>query len=143
MFRSKTILKGGNFYSKKIALMPADGIGKEVVPSAEKILRNFTNFEFVTLDVGFECFQRTKNALPEETIQGLKTCDGAIFGVYFLPSNEFQAVSSPSHKVEGYSSPIVKMRKIFDLYANLRPISKLLPTKSFSQHSNQEKHERN
>jgi homoisocitrate dehydrogenase len=81
MFRSRTILKSGNFYSKKIALMPADGIGKEVVPSAEKILRNFTDFSFVTLDVGFECFTRTKSALPEETIQGLKSCDGAIFGV--------------------------------------------------------------
>ena len=30
--------------------------------------------------------------------------------------------SSPSHKVEGYSSPIVKMRKELDLYANVRPV---------------------
>jgi homoisocitrate dehydrogenase len=40
-------------------------------------------------------------------------CDGAMFG----------AVSSPSYKVEGYSSPIVALRKHLDLYANVRPVS--------------------
>lgn len=34
----------------------------------------------------------------------------------------FGAVSSPSHKVEGYSSPIVALRKEMDLYANVRPV---------------------
>lgn len=40
-------------------------------------------------------------------------CDGAMFG----------SVSSPSHKVPGYSSPIVALRKHLDLYANVRPVS--------------------
>lgn len=35
----------------------------------------------------------------------------------------FGAVSSPSHKVPGYSSPIVALRKHLDLYANIRPVS--------------------
>lgn len=34
----------------------------------------------------------------------------------------FGAVSSPSHKVAGYSSPIVALRKAMDLYANVRPV---------------------
>lgn len=34
----------------------------------------------------------------------------------------FGAVSSPSHKVAGYSSPIVALRKEMDLYANVRPV---------------------
>jgi homoisocitrate dehydrogenase len=34
----------------------------------------------------------------------------------------FGAVSSPSHKVQGYSSPIVALRKAMDLYANVRPV---------------------
>ena len=34
----------------------------------------------------------------------------------------FGAVSSPSHKVEGYNSPIVKLRKELGLYANVRPV---------------------
>ena len=40
-------------------------------------------------------------------------CDGAMFG----------SVSSPSHKVAGYSSPIVALRKHLDLYANIRPVA--------------------
>jgi len=39
-------------------------------------------------------------------------CDGALFG----------AVSSPTTKVAGYSSPIVALRKKLDLYANVRPV---------------------
>jgi len=39
-------------------------------------------------------------------------CDGALFG----------AVSSPTNKVAGYSSPIVALRKKLDLYANVRPV---------------------
>lgn len=34
----------------------------------------------------------------------------------------FGAVSSPSHRVEGYSSPIVKLRKELGLFANVRPV---------------------
>ncbi len=39
------------------------------------------------------------------------------------------AVSSPSHKVAGYSSPIVALRKKMDLYANVRPITSAVGAK--------------
>ncbi|ORX47797.1 Isocitrate/isopropylmalate dehydrogenase [Hesseltinella vesiculosa] len=100
----------------KIGLIPADGIGKEVIPAAQKLLESLPNgpkFEFVQLDAGFEYFKKTGTALPQATIDTLKSeCQGALFG----------AVSSPSHKVAGYSSPIVALRKHLDLYANVRPV---------------------
>ncbi|CAO1617519.1 unnamed protein product [Sympodiomycopsis kandeliae] len=100
----------------KIGMIPADGIGREVLPVAQRVLSltpGAPKFEFVPLQAGFELFQKTGTALPEETVQALKQeCDGAMFG----------SVSSPSHKVEGYSSPIVKLRKELDLYANIRPV---------------------
>ncbi|RKP26053.1 hypothetical protein SYNPS1DRAFT_14750, partial [Syncephalis pseudoplumigaleata] len=72
------------------------------------------SFSFVHLDAGFEHFQKTGTALPEETQARLRAdCDGALFG----------AVSSPSHRVAGYSSPIVALRKHLDLYANVRPVA--------------------
>jgi homoisocitrate dehydrogenase len=96
----------------RIALIPGDGIGKEVVPAARRVLEaTGIPFHFIELDAGWECFQRTGTALPASTVEALRDCHGAIFG----------AVSSPSHKVDGYSSPIVAMRKELDLYANLRP----------------------
>jgi homoisocitrate dehydrogenase len=66
----------------------------------------------VPLEAGWETFQRTGTALPQRTAAAIRGCDGAIFG----------ATQSPSHKVEGYSSPILALRKQLDLYANLRPI---------------------
>lgn len=107
----------------KLGMMPADGIGREVLPCAARVLQatpGAPKFEFVHLDAGFEYFQKHGTALPEATVRALKTeCDGAMFG----------SVSSPSHKVEGYSSPIVKLRKELDLYANIRPVVGVRGTK--------------
>lgn len=106
-----TRLAGGELM--RIAMIPGDGIGREVVPAARQILEALgLSIEFVELDAGWETFQRTGTALPEATVEALQSCHGALFG----------AVSSPSHRVEGYSSPIIALRKRFDLYANLRPI---------------------
>ena len=41
------------------------------------------------------------------------------------------AGSSPSRKVAGYSSPIVALRKELDLYANIRPVVAVSPSRSF------------
>jgi homoisocitrate dehydrogenase len=79
-------------------------------------------FRFVDLEAGFELFQRTGVALPDDTVKEMSACQGALFG----------AVSSPSHKVAGYSSPIVALRKKLDLYANVRPVSTSVPTPGHS-----------
>ncbi|KAJ3262650.1 homoisocitrate dehydrogenase [Boothiomyces macroporosus] len=115
MFSKKLIVKAPALSrSLTIGLIPADGIGKEVIPAAQKIIEHVIDkVDFVNLDAGFELFQKTGVALPDETVEILKKCDGALFG----------AVSSPSHKVAGYSSPIVALRKKMDLYANVRPVS--------------------
>ncbi|MBI5714973.1 MAG: isocitrate/isopropylmalate dehydrogenase family protein, partial [Chloroflexi bacterium] len=60
-------------------------------------------------------FQKSGNAIPDETLAAIESAGVALFG----------ATSSPSTKVEGYRSPILAMRKAFDLYANLRPIQSL------------------
>lgn len=74
---------------------------------------------FINLDAGFEHFQKTGVALPPATVEALRSdCTAAMFG----------AVSSPSHKVEGYSSPIVALRKQMDLYANVRPVKSVQGT---------------
>ncbi len=97
----------------RIALIPGDGVGKEVVPAARRVLESLPlAFDFVELDAGWEVFERTGTALPQRTASVIRSCDGAIFG----------ATQSPSRKVEGYSSPILALRKQLDLYANLRPV---------------------
>jgi homoisocitrate dehydrogenase len=71
--------------------------------------------EFVEAQAGFEYFQRSGDAIPDETLAAIESCRAALFG----------ATSSPSTKVEGYHSPILTMRRAFDLYANLRPVQSL------------------
>lgn len=106
------------FKTLKIGLIPGDGIGREVIPAGRAVLENLPakydlQFDFVHLDAGFELFQKTGTALPDKTVEVLKNeCDGALFG----------AVSSPTVKVAGYSSPIVALRKKLGLYANVRPV---------------------
>ncbi|CCU98566.1 unnamed protein product [Malassezia sympodialis ATCC 42132] len=112
----------------RIGMIPADGIGREVLPVAQRVLEatpGLPKMEFVPLQAGFEHFQKTGEALPQHTIDVLKNeCDAAMFG----------SVSSPSHKVEGYSSPIVRLRKELGLYANIRPVTgPVLPGAAFDK----------
>ncbi|KAG6063671.1 homoisocitrate dehydrogenase [Claviceps aff. humidiphila group G2b] len=106
----------------RIGLIPGDGIGKEVIPAGRRVLEalpSYLNlkFNFVNLKAGFETFEQTGSALPDDTVEILRNdCDGALFG----------AVSSPSHAVRGYSSPIVALRKRLDLYANVRPVKTIM-----------------
>ncbi|KAF2102965.1 Isocitrate/isopropylmalate dehydrogenase [Rhizodiscina lignyota] len=110
----------------RIGLIPGDGIGREVIPAGRRILEALPasfklKFSFVDLDAGFETFKQTGAALPDKTVDTLKNeCDGALFG----------AVSSPSVKTEGYSSPIVALRKRLALYANVRPVRTVATAKS-------------
>ncbi|MEK7328651.1 MAG: isocitrate/isopropylmalate dehydrogenase family protein [Chloroflexota bacterium] len=98
--------------NKTIVLIPGDGVGKEVIPAAAEVLAALgLGFKFVEAHAGFEHFQRTGNAIPDETLADVEAADAALFG----------ATSSPSTNVPGYRSPILALRKTFDLYANLRP----------------------
>ncbi len=95
-----------------LCVIQGDGVGHEVIPCAVEVLqRVLPNLNLIPAEAGWACFERTGNALPEETINRISACGAALFG----------AVSSPSTKVAGYRSPIVQMRQRFDLYANLRP----------------------
>ena len=105
--------------SPALCVIPGDGVGQEVIPCAVEVLqRLLPNLRTVEADAGWACFQRTGNALPDDTKTKISDCTAALFG----------AVSSPSKKVEGYRSPIIQMRQHFDLYANLRPTKGLATT---------------
>ncbi len=96
----------------RIALVPGDGVGREVVPAAQEVLiAAGVQADFVELDAGFATFERTGNALSSATLAAARACDGALFG----------ATSSPSTRTPGYASPILTLRQELDLYANIRP----------------------
>ncbi len=101
-----------------ICLIPGDGIGREVVPAAARLLAALApDLEFVTADAGWDCFCRCGTALPEATLAAVASADATLFG----------ATQSPNGPAAGYASPILALRRLFDLYANLRPVVPLLP----------------
>ena len=59
--------------SLKIGLIPADGIGREVIPAAQTVLEalgsDIPKPQFEPLLAGWDLFTRTGTALPEETIE--------------------------------------------------------------------------
>ena len=101
-----------------ICLIPGDGVGREVIPAAARVLAAAEpDLRFVEADAGWDCFQRCGSALPEATRAAVASADATLFG----------ATQSPSGPVAGYASPILALRRSFDLYANLRPVNTLLP----------------
>ncbi|MHB8627775.1 MAG: isocitrate/isopropylmalate dehydrogenase family protein [Aggregatilineales bacterium] len=95
-----------------ICLIPGDGVGQEVIPAAARVLEALNaGIAFTHAEAGWACFQKHGTALPDATLDAIRAAGWALFG----------ATSSPSIKVAGYSSPVLAMRKTFDLYANLRP----------------------
>jgi homoisocitrate dehydrogenase len=98
--------------SYTITLIDGDGIGREVVPAARRVLEALRlPLKFAQADAGFATFERTGDALPAATLRQCEESDAVIFG----------ATQSPMTKVAGYRSPILQLRRHFDLYANLRP----------------------
>jgi homoisocitrate dehydrogenase len=101
---------------KTICLIPGDGIGKEVIHAAVEVLRALElALDFTHAEAGWACFQQHGEAIPSATVDRVAHADATLFG----------AVSSPAAKVPGYRSPILYLRKRFDLYANLRPTQSL------------------
>jgi len=97
----------------RICLIEGDGIGREVIPAARRLLEaTHLPLQFLTADAGWGAFQRLGTALPEETVEAVRSSAATLFG----------AVSSPLQPVDGYRSPIVDLRRRLDLYANLRPV---------------------
>ena len=102
-----------------IAIISGDGIGLEVMESAEYLLDKLDiNFNFKYGEAGFECFNKNGTTLPEETIKIAKSSDATLFGA---------STSTP-----GQPSPIINLRKELDVYANLRPIKSYQGIKSLN-----------
>jgi len=105
-------------HTYKIAVIPGDGIGKEVVPEGIAVL-NATgqlydiNFDFQHFDWSCETYTRTGRMMPEDGIDQLRDFDAIFLGAVGFPG-------VPDHvSLWGLLIPI---RRDMDQYANLRPV---------------------
>lgn len=109
----------------KIAWLPGDGVGNEVMEAARIVLDKI-NFdaEYIHGDIGWEVWKTEGDAFPQRTIDMMKTCDAGLFGaITSKPKEEAERELIPELQGKGlvYFSPIVRMRQEFNLHTNLRP----------------------
>ncbi len=109
----------------RIAWLPGDGIGVEVMDAARLVLdRVGFDAEYVHGDIGWEFWCREGDAFPKRTVDLLCGVNAAMFGaITSKPVKEAERELAPSLQGKGlvYRSPIVRMRQLFDLYVCLRP----------------------
>ncbi len=109
----------------KIAWLPGDGVGVEVLEAA-RICLDAVGFEadYTPGDIGWEFWRSEGESFPQRTIDLLGASDAAMFGaITSKPVQEAEAELVPALRGKGlvYRSPIVRMRQLFDLYTCLRP----------------------
>lgn len=105
----------------KIAVLPGDGIGQEIVPEAVKVLqacgRKFgLAFEFREALVGGAAIDATGHPLPEETLNLCRESDAVLLGAIGGPKWD----NLPVH-LRPEAGALLPLRKKLGLYANLRP----------------------
>ena len=108
----------------KIALIPGDGIGPEIVREAKKVLDQVCkvyghHFEYEELLLGGASIDAHGVPLTEETIAAAKASDAVLMG-----SIGGDAKTSPWYQLEPSKRPeagLLRIRKALNLFANLRP----------------------
>lgn len=104
----------------KIAVMPGDGIGKEIIKQGIKVIKAISNkykcdFQIEEALIGGAAIDETGSPLPDETIEICKNSDAVLLG----------AVGGPKwDKLPGNLRPeagLLGIRKTLGVFANLRP----------------------
>ncbi|HEV3010755.1 MAG TPA: 3-isopropylmalate dehydrogenase [Burkholderiales bacterium] len=100
----------------KVAVLPGDGIGPEIIAQARKVLEKLNlSVEFEEAPVGGAAYEAAGDPLPASTLKIAKEADAVLFG----------AVGDPRYdKLERAKRPeqaILGLRKELGLFANLRP----------------------
>ena len=108
-----------------VVTMPGDGIGNQVLPEALRVLKAVEfDAEYVHAEIGWDCWCREGNALPQRTVDLLSEHKLGLFGaITSKPKKEAEAELRPELHGKGYSyfSPIVTMRQKFNLDTCIRP----------------------
>jgi 3-isopropylmalate dehydrogenase len=109
----------------RIAWLPGDGVGKDVMEAAKIVLdRVELDAEYIHGDIGWDFWCQEGDAFPQRTVDLLKNVDASLFGaITSKPVKAAEKELIPALQGKGlvYRSPIVRMRQLFDLYICLRP----------------------
>jgi tartrate dehydrogenase/decarboxylase/D-malate dehydrogenase len=100
--------------SHRIAVIPGDGVGREVVPEGVKVMRSLgVPLDFEELPWGCEFHARTGRMMPEDALAVLAGFDAIYLGAIGWPT-------VPDHV--SLWECLLPIRKTFEQYVNLRPV---------------------
>ncbi len=100
----------------KIAVLPGDGIGTEIVAEAVKVLKALDlKFEMETAPVGGAAYEAAGHPLPESTLNLAKSADAILFGA--VGDWKYDKLDRPLRPEQA----ILGLRKHLGLFANFRP----------------------
>ena len=101
----------------KIAVIPGDGIGTEVMDATISVLNELDiEFNYIYAEAGDACLEKTGNALPQKTLDIVRDADACLFGA----------------AGETAADVIVKLRQEMKMFANLRPVKAYPNTNALS-----------
>ncbi len=105
--------------SQTITVIPGDGIGPEIMECTLRVLRELApDLEYDHQQAGLGALHQGRSLLPQETIDSIGQHRIALKGPLTTPVGE------------GFTSLNVHLRKLFDLYANVRPAISFPGTRS-------------
>ena len=100
----------------KIAVLPGDGIGPEIVAEAVKVLEALDlKLEMETAPVGGAAYEAAGHPLPESTLNLAKSADAILFGA--VGDWKYDTLARPLRPEQA----ILGLRKHLGLFANFRP----------------------
>lgn len=108
---------------KHLAIIPGDGIGKDVTDAGLEVLdaiAEISTFDYdgELFDIGADRYLRTGDLLTDEDIDDLRKTDAIYFGAIGDPKVR------PGVLEQGI---LLKMRAVFDQYINMRPVTSWFP----------------
>jgi len=104
----------------KILILPGDGIGKEIVAQAIKVIDSLNANHSLGMNlihglIGGSAYDETGSPLPEETLVAAKECDSIILGA--VGGQQWDSLERELRPEQG----LLGIRAELDLFSNLRP----------------------
>ena len=103
----------------KIAILPGDGIGPEIISQAKRVLQTLRSdglsLEWELGAIGGAGYESSKDPLPEDTINLTKAADAVLLGAVGGP--KYDSLPRAMRPEQG----LLRIRKELGLFANLRP----------------------
>ncbi|MGK2955101.1 MAG: 3-isopropylmalate dehydrogenase [Solirubrobacterales bacterium] len=106
--------------TRKIVVLPGDGIGPEIVGATKRVLDEVGSFEYTEHLIGGASIDEHGNALTDEVVEACRNSDAVLLGAVGGPKWDEAVAADPT--APRPEQGLLGIRKALGLFANLRPV---------------------